>query len=46
MLVSFFPRFGYKDTQEVLEQERILFVDFLYNREADVRPYIQVQGDL
>jgi dynein heavy chain len=45
-LASFFPRFGFKDPQEVLEQERILFCDFLANRDADIRPYIQVTGEL
>ena len=39
LLVSFFPGFGFKNESEVLEQERIVFCDFLSNRDSDIRPY-------
>jgi hypothetical protein len=39
LLVSIFPRFGYSEPTQVLEQERILFCDFLGNRESEQRPY-------
>ena len=46
LLVSFFPTFGFNDATEVVDQERIIFCDFLSNRDVDVRPYIQVTGSL
>ena len=39
LLVSIFPRFGYSEPNKVLEQELILFCDFLGNRESEQRPY-------
>ena len=46
LLVTFFVKFGYPDSGVVLEQERILFCDFLGNRDQDVRPYQHISGDL
>jgi dynein heavy chain len=41
MLIGFFKDFGY-EKEEVLNVERILFGDFVQNREADIKPYVQI----
>ena len=41
MLQSFFADFGLSK-EEVIDTERILFADFTGNRDADVKPYIQI----
>lgn len=41
MLSDFFKGFGYQKDQ-VINVQRILFGDFTQNREADIKPYIQI----
>jgi dynein heavy chain len=41
MLVSFFKEFSF-EKEEVLTTERILFGDFVQNRDAEIKPYIQI----
>ena len=40
-LASFFTDFGFAK-EEILDVERILFADYTGNRDADVKPYIQI----
>ena len=41
MLIDYFKDFGYgKD--DIIDMDRILFCDFYQNRDADIRPYTQI----
>lgn len=41
LLASFFPEFGY-GKEQILDVDRILFADYTGNRDADIKPYIQI----
>jgi dynein heavy chain len=37
-----FKDFGFEKFEEVIDVERVLFGDFVQNREAEIKPYIQI----
>ena len=41
MLASFFKDYGY-EKDEIIDVDRILFADYTGNRDADIKPYIQI----
>lgn len=41
MLISYFQEFGF-DKDQIIDVERILFADFTGNRDAEVKPYTQI----
>lgn len=42
MLAEFFKQFGFENIEEVIDVERVLFGDFVQNREAEFKPYVQI----
>lgn len=41
MLIGYFKEFGF-DKEQILDVDRILFADFTGNRDAEIKPYIQI----
>jgi dynein heavy chain len=40
-LIEYFKDFGF-DKEQILDVDRILFADFTGNRDAEIKPYIQI----
>lgn len=40
-MIEYFKDFGF-DKEQILDVDRILFADFTGNRDAEIKPYIQI----
>lgn len=43
MLAGAFKDFGFENVEEIIDVERILFGDFTQNRQAEIKPYLQIE---